>query len=219
MTTVVILVASLGLADSINPVTILIAVYLASTEDARPRLAGFVVGVFVVYLLGGLVLVLGPGELLQGAGTGVDVPHAGLVSVVAGAAAIILAVVLWARRARWRRLRPPDWALRPGSALTLGAVVTTIDLPTAFPYFGAIGVIVTSGASLIGQILLLLMFNLLYVLPPALVLVAHVALGNRCESALATAREAVERFAAPLLACMTLAGGCVLVVRGAGALA
>ena len=79
--------------------------------------------------------------------------------------------------------------------------------------------IVTSAASFIGQTLLLALFNAFYVLPPALILVAHVAFGDRCQSALATARAAVERVAAPVLAGLTMAGGCVLVVRGVSSLA
>jgi cytochrome c biogenesis protein CcdA len=217
--TVVLLIVSLGLADSVNPVTILIAVYLASTSDARPRLAGFVVGVFAVYLLSGAVLVLGADGLLHGALGGIDVPQRDLVSVLAGGAAIALAALLWVNRARWRRMRPPDWALEPRSTLVLGAAVTAIDLPTAFPYFGAIGVILTSGASSVGQILLLVLFNALYVLPLVLILVAHLALGDRCRSALASARAAIERVAAPVLAGLTMCGGCVLILQGVSGLA
>jgi cytochrome c biogenesis protein CcdA len=216
---VVLLVVSLGLVDSINPVTILIAAYLASMNDPRPRLAGFVLGVFAVYLLGGIVLMLGSAELLRGPLSGVEVPYGDVVSVLAGAAAVMLGGVLWVHRARWRRARPPGWALEPRSTLALGAAVTAIDLPTAFPYFGAIGVIVTSGASSIGQVVLLVLFNAVYVLPPALILVAHLMLGDRCQSALASARAAVERVAAPVITGLTMSGGCVLIVRGVSGLA
>jgi cytochrome c biogenesis protein CcdA len=214
----VLVIASLGLADSINPVTILIAIYLASTRDPRRRLAGLVLGVFTAYLLGGMLLLFASDELLHGVGGGIEVPHADLVNVVAGAVAIVVSAFVWAHRARLRRTRPPEWALRPGSALVLGAAVTAIDLPTAFPYFGAVAVVVTSGASLVGQILLLVLFNALYVLPLALVLLAHVAFGDRCEPALAKARAGMERLAAPLLSGLTLSGGCVLVARGASGL-
>lgn len=216
---VVLLIASLGLADSVNPVTIVIAVYLASMSDPRPRLAGFILGVFAVYLLGGVVLVLGSDELLDGGLSRIDVPDGELVSVLAGAAAIGVAGLLWVHRARWRRPRPPRWAVEPRSTLALGAAVTAIDLLTAFPYFGALGVIVTSGASLVGQILLLVLFNAFYVLPPALILVVHLVFGDRCGSALATARAAAERVATPVLAGLTMSGGCVLVARGVAGLA
>ena len=149
---------------------------------------------------------------------GVDTPGADFVALAAGVTAMILASWLWVRRRRWGRPRLPDRALHPGSTLALGAAVTAVDLPTAFPYFGAIGVIVGSGVSLVAELLLLIMFNVLYVLPLALVLAAHVVLRERCESALSPARGAIERYAAPLLAAATLAVGCVLFVRGASGL-
>jgi Sap, sulfolipid-1-addressing protein len=120
MLAVAILVASLGIVDSLNPVTILVAVYLGSTREPRRRLTGFVIGVFSVYLVGGLVLVLGSGELSDKALAGVDPPGADFVALAAGAAAMILASLLWVRRRRWGRPRLPDRALHPGSTLALG---------------------------------------------------------------------------------------------------
>jgi hypothetical protein len=47
---ITLLVVSLGVADSINPVTIAIAIYLASTRDPQRRLAAYTAGVFAVYV-------------------------------------------------------------------------------------------------------------------------------------------------------------------------
>jgi cytochrome c biogenesis protein CcdA len=213
-----IIVGSLGIADSINPVTIFAAIYLASTNTPRTRLAGFVTGVFTVYLAGGLVLLVGPAGLLDGALGGVRMPGADFASLALGAVAIVAAWLLWMRRARLGQVRLPERALAPRSAFALGAVVTALDLPTAFPYFGAIAVVAASGAPLGGKVLLLVLFNTIYILPLGLVLAAHLAFGERCEAALSRAREAVERAAVPALAAITLVGGFLLVARGASGL-
>jgi hypothetical protein len=55
-----VLVASIGLADSINPSTLVPGLWLAGKPSAR-GLGSFTAGVFATYLTGGLVLVLGPG--------------------------------------------------------------------------------------------------------------------------------------------------------------
>jgi cytochrome c biogenesis protein CcdA len=212
------LVAAFGLADSLNPVTILVAVYLGSGTDPVHRLGGFIVGVFAVYLLGGLVLMLGPAELLRHALAGVEIPGADAAALVAGAVLIGLAVAVWTRRRGLARVRPPDALVKPGSALFLGAVVTVLDLPTAFPYFGAIGVIVSADVPAAAQLILLTMFNLLYVLPLALVLVAHLVFGARSDALLTRVRGAVQTIAAPLLAASAGIVGVALVARGAGAL-
>ena len=145
------LVAALGLADWINPITILVAVYLGSGPDPVPRLGGFIAGVFAVYLVGGLVPMLGPAELLGQALAGLEIPGADAAAVVAGMVLMVVAVAVWTRRQRLARVRPSEALIRPGSAgraAILGAVVTFLDLPTAFPYFGAIGVMVSADVPL-----------------------------------------------------------------------
>jgi hypothetical protein len=56
-----VLVATIGLADSLNPSTLGPALVIATGEGAIPRLIAFPAGVFSVSLAGGLVLVLRPG--------------------------------------------------------------------------------------------------------------------------------------------------------------
>jgi len=59
------LMISIGFADSLNPTTIAPALYLATNEKSpRNQVAEFTIGVFAVYLVGGLAIALGPGQLL-----------------------------------------------------------------------------------------------------------------------------------------------------------
>ena len=59
MLALTLIVASIALADCVNPSTLVPALWLASARSGR-GLASFTVGVFVVYLAGGLILVLAP---------------------------------------------------------------------------------------------------------------------------------------------------------------
>src|ERR1700716_2634605 len=63
MLALALLVTSIALADAINPSTVVPALWLASTPRAR-GLTSYTVGVFVVYLAGGVVLLFGPGPAL-----------------------------------------------------------------------------------------------------------------------------------------------------------
>jgi cytochrome c biogenesis protein CcdA len=207
-------VVALGIADSINPVTILVALYLASTSDPARRLAAFVAGVFAVYFLGGLLIMLGPGELVADALDNVKIPGEDAAALAAGVALIVVAVALWRGRRRLPGAQLPEAFTKPGSAFVLGAVVTGLDLPTAFPYFGAIGLIVAADVPIVAQLLLLAVFNVLYILPLALILCARIVLGSRAHSALARASSALERLAAPLLAAGAGAMGAALAIRG-----
>jgi cytochrome c biogenesis protein CcdA len=205
----------LALADSVNPMTIAIAVYLAATPDPRRRLASYTLGIFAVYLAGGVVLVLGPGELLRTVAHGSHSRGFHAVSIGVGAAVVALAAIMFSRRRRLIGRQSAASALRPGSALALGAGVTALDLPTALPYFAAIGAIVSSDAGLPGQLALLAMFNVLYVLPILAVLLVHMVIGERSEPLLARARRLIERLGPAVLVGLTLVAGVVLVVRGA----
>jgi hypothetical protein len=64
MARLLVLMITIGLADSINPTTIAPALYLASCQHPRVRVAEFTLGVFVVYLAGGAVIAVGGGQLV-----------------------------------------------------------------------------------------------------------------------------------------------------------
>jgi cytochrome c biogenesis protein CcdA len=207
-------VISLAVADSVNPVTIAVALYLASTEKSGSRLAGFAVGVFGVYALGGAVLILGPGQLLDSATTSSNTAAFHIASIGLGALLLIAAVVLFRRRHQTATAGAAVAQLDARSALALGAAVTALDLPTAFPYFAALAAIVGSGIATGSQLLLLAAFNVIYVLPLALILAARLIAGERCDPVLERARSIIDRVAPILLVALTAVSGGGLLVRG-----
>ena len=158
------LVASIGFADSINPSTVVPALYIAGARRGS-GLGSFTLGVFVVYLAGGLALVLGPGPALiaalRSAGPGFE--HA--AEAVVGIGVLAFAVGLWRSRATEVDASPARPGLTRRSAFAIGAGITAVELPTALPYFGAVSAILASGAGTGVRILLVVAYNLLYVLP------------------------------------------------------
>ena len=82
------------------PTTIGPALYLATGEHSSRRVFQFTVGVFAVYLLGGVVIALGPGQLLLSL-----VPHpkpnvTHAIEIGVGVAMLVAAVLLWRHRHR-----------------------------------------------------------------------------------------------------------------------
>ena len=148
---------SIGLADSLNPSTIGPALYLAAGERPRETVSKFTLGVFVVYLLGGLLIAAGPGQTAALADPEAEPPGP--------PAARGHGRRRDARRRRDpvappqppRRARTPD--PRPGShsSALLGAGISAVELPTAFPYFFAIAAIIGSGQTLRKQIFLIVL--------------------------------------------------------------
>ncbi|MGI8428559.1 MAG: GAP family protein [Solirubrobacteraceae bacterium] len=215
MLEVLLLVITLAFADAVNPLTIAGALYIATSDAPHAPGVAFTGGVFAAYTGGGAVLLLGPGQLLDDLTAGSQSTTFHLGSLVAGAMLLIVAVVL----ARRRRPRPHVMSvqkrLTARSALALGASVTLLDLPTAFPYFAAIGAIAESRATIAGQLLMLLVFNLIYALPLVVIVAARALAGERALRVLRRSRALIDRVAPRIVSALTAVTGGALMWRGA----
>jgi cytochrome c biogenesis protein CcdA len=217
-------VISIGIADSVNPTTIAPALYLATADDARSRVIQFTTAVFAVYLLGGMAIALGPGELVLAL-----VPHPGrhlsyVLEIVAGVAMLTAAAFLWGYRDRLGR-REDDAAAtvkaraeRRSSAL-LGATITAVELPTAFPYFAAIAAIVGSGFDIARQVILLVLFNVCFVAPLLAIIATLTFAGPEAERVLTAGREKLEANWPVLLSGLALIAGVFVTLLGVTGLA
>ena len=212
MLALALLVASVAVADSVNPSTVVPAIWMASTPKAR--LGSFVTGVFATYFAGGLVLVLGPGPAListlhhmQG-----TVEH----GIEAGVGVVVFAVAvgLWRSRHSKTDARLP----RPGcsrvTAFGLGVGIMAVELPTAFIYFGAISAILASHRGVAAEIGLLLVYNAVFIGPLVAVLAIRRFAGERAERWLASGWERLVGFAQVLVAGLTGSAGAALMILG-----
>jgi cytochrome c biogenesis protein CcdA len=208
------LAISIGLADSLNPSTIVPALYLATGEHPRERVLEFTVGVFAVYFIGGAAIALGPGQLLLSL-----VPHPShttryVIEVLAGAAILIAGVLLWFQRGRLGDRDPPDISGGGRGAWVLGATITIVELPTAFPYFAVIAAIVGSGVGAVHQLFLVLIFNVCFV-SPLLAIVAVLTFGGaRTDRLLAAGRDFLQRRWPVVLSVVAVLAGLVVIGLG-----
>lgn len=212
------LVISIGLADSVNPSTIAPALYLASGERARGKVTEFTIGVFAVYLAGGVLIALGPGQLIRSL-----LPHPhhqarDIAELVAGVLLIVAAVLIWRHRGRLTARGLPKGAQRK-SNLILGATITAVELPTAFPYFAVIAAVVGSGLDPGREFVLLLLFNVCFVLPLVGIIGTLTFAGRHAERILAVGRNFLERHWPKLLAGLVLLVGVIALLIGVTGLA
>jgi len=208
------LAISIGLADSLNPSTIVPALYLATGEHPRERVFEFTVGVFAVYFVGGAAIALGPGELLLS-----FVPHPShttryVIEVIAGAAILIAGVVLWFHRGGLGDRKPPDISAGGRGTWLLGATITIVELPTAFPYFAVIAAIVGSGLSPVRQLFLLLIFNVCFVLPLLAIVAVLTFGGARTDRLLTAGRDFLQRRWPVVLSVVAVIAGLVVIALG-----
>jgi len=204
-----ILVLTIGIADSMNPATIAPALFLATIGHPRRQVGEFAVAFCAVNLVGGVLIALGPGQLILSLVPRASATAKHLAELIGGAAVLVLAALLLAFRGRLRRkpLAPLTGARRSG--LALGAAIAAFELPTALPYCAAIAAIVASEASLGQQILLLALFNLAFLLPVLAILAVLVIAGERANRLVAPLARAIQRY------WPTLVGGLLAALGGA----
>jgi cytochrome c biogenesis protein CcdA len=211
---------SIGFADSLNPTTIAPALYLATQErDARSQVAQFTIAVFAVYLVGGLAIALGPGQLVLAL-----VPRPGkhlgyVLEIIAGVAMLTGSAFLWSYRKQLAKREPPDIKPDRRSSAILGATITAVELPTAFPYFAAIAAVVGSDLDIVRQVMLLVLFNVFFIAPLLGILGTLTFAGADAKRFLIRGREFLERRWPLVLAVLALLAGLFVILLGVTGLA
>jgi cytochrome c biogenesis protein CcdA len=215
------IVVSIGLADSLNPTTIAPALYMAEGKQAVSRVVEFTFGVFAVYLIGGLLIALGPGELILDLVPRPDHNSRHIVEIIAGFAMVIAAAVLWRKRNALGSAEPEThrpathrFEQRASRSAILGATITAVELPTAFPYFAAIAVVVSSPLGVTHKIFLIVLFNVCFVLPLIMIAALLAVAGDRGVSLLARARDTLRANWPKILAGVALFAGLFVILLG-----
>jgi len=209
------IVISIGLADSINPSTVAPALYMAAQPQPRRPLAQFTAAVFIVYFVGGLLIALGPGELILSLVPKPDLLVRHLLEVLAGVVLWAVAALLWIHRDRLGQKQLPTFSSKGRASWLLGATITAVELPTAFPYFGALAVVVGSPYGVPGKVLLILIFNVCFVAPQLAMLAALSVAGERAEIVLLRVSAFLQRRWPVLLAVVAVLAGVITIALGA----
>jgi cytochrome c biogenesis protein CcdA len=212
------LVVTIALGDSLNPSTVVPALYVASGDRARLSVAEFAAAVFAVHLAAGVALAVGPGQLLLSLVN--QLPHTvrAALEIAAGAALAVAAWMLWRERHRLAEKDLPSPSPQRKSSVLLGATIIAVELPTAFPYFTAIAAVVGSGQPTSGQLVALVLYNVCFVLPLVAILATILLGGEQAEGRLTRARTFAQRRWPAVLAGVLLAFGLFVTIAGVGGL-
>lgn len=196
---VIALVLSVALVDSLNPSTVGPAVYLATRKRAARSLLGFTLGVFTINVAAGLLLTLGPGQAILAAIPTVGEHTKNLIELCLGVVLLAVGYLLWRNRHRIAHEIVPNKALGHGSAFVLGAGIALANLPTAFPYFAVIAVIIGSASSLTARASLIILFNLVVIVPLLVILSISVHPGEHGNAILGDMRTKLDRWSPMLI--------------------
>ncbi len=201
-------VVAIALADSINPSLIGGELFVATADHPRQKTIAFTLAAWIVTFLFGLALALGLGDLILAL---VPKPGRTLKYGLIAAAGVVLAAggaVVWIRRrslVHTETSKDPHDPHRP--AALMGAGIAGLELLTAFPYFAAIAMIVGSGASNAGRLLLLILYCVIYTLPLIAIAVLIAVMGERAQRILGPIGDWLSGHWPAVVAPLTIAFG------------
>jgi cytochrome c biogenesis protein CcdA len=187
--------AVLGLAvlDSVNPSALLATLYLLLRSGRYvTNVLSYVAGVFGSYLLFGLLLLFGL-DVFWGY---LDGPVVYAIQGIVGAALFLYGILSPSKKKNESeeqpRIRMPG-AQHPAAMLGLGVTITVFELPTALPYFAAIAIMTDSDVAAVSWLPVLLIYNVIFVLPPLALLAAYRLFGDRLEERFTSLRDRLQR--------------------------
>jgi cytochrome c biogenesis protein CcdA len=213
-----ILLFGIALADSANPATVGPAIYLATVRRPVRRVGEFTLAFFILNFAAGVLIVVGPGELIVTLASRPGPVARHVVELAAGAVLIGIAVGLFLGRTRLATIGERGTELRSGQAWALGATIAAAELPTALPYFASLAAIIGSGFGLPRQLALVALFNVVFV-APLLAIMAVVAFGGeRAELVLRRGGDWLRRRWPLVFASVALVAGLALFGFGLGSL-
>lgn len=205
----------LAVLDSINPSAIVVTLYLLSKAGSRAlgQVVVYVVAIFFTYMLLGVVMVLGLDSLLPS----LSELFRGLTAFIAQSL-IGLTLLVYSLTASTEsqsaRVVPRPTASTYAALAILGVSVTAMELPTAIPYFAALALISESELSIQAWVLLLVSYNVIFILPPIGLLVGKLVLQDRLAQPYAALRRRMENSARETMLWVAGIVGAGLLVTG-----
>lgn len=200
---------ALALVDSINPSAIVVTLYLLSRGRGPAHVAVYILAIFLTYLTLGVLMMLGVGAMLPSLQTLGSGRLGLLVQGLIGLAMLVYAIRAPSASRQGRPVEPSASSYL--ALMALGVVVTTMELPTAIPYFGAVALLTAADLPAAQWLPLLGLYNAIFVLPPVVLLVGQIAFGRRLDARYARLRERLQAGAREtVLWIFGLAGGALL---------
>ena len=161
--------------DSLNPSAITLQIYLLGTTKPIPRSIAFVIGIFLAYWTSGLLALLGLDRLIQtvigNSGFSLSTPLFYIIQLLTGIILLIVGIILRIPT-QSEPVKAPK-KLNLARTFLLGMSITILELPTALPYFAAIEQISRAKLDLLSTMIILAMYNLIFVLPPIALIVIY----------------------------------------------
>jgi threonine/homoserine/homoserine lactone efflux protein len=200
------------LTDLINPV--LLAAVVFSLGSNKPFLNSIFVllGWFVLYFVSGIALAIGLDAIIELITNPKPIDF--VIEIIIGLLLSWLGLsIIFKKKPKQKEPQYDDAAtLTPIKAFGMGAIINIIGLLFALPYFAVIDQILKADLAWIPSLTVLLIYNLLYILPFASLLLVRILYRERSEVIFSKINSVMERIADVLMPFILIGIGGALIV-------
>ncbi len=210
------LIVPIALLDSLNPVTVAVHVYLLGTPQPKTRTTTFMLGIFLAYFGGGLILAFGLESVLRYFNNLSETTW----QIIQAAIGLALLIFAWYS---WNSTRKADEtkhsaSMSPADSFWLGFAVTLSDLPTAIPYLAAIERMLQAKLSTFELLGAMAFYNAVYLLPLAAIFGIYLFSGTGAAAIMQKINAFINRWSSTLLTVASALAGLVLLANCAASI-
>jgi len=196
------------LSDVLNPVLFTFMIYASGSRRPVVTSSAMLLGHTTAYLTCGIILAYS----IEALSTRLANPQTIDFVIEFVVACALLWLVFRTRKDKGKRPdeQTPDFTV--GKAFAFGAVVNLVGIPFAVPYFAAIDQLLKSGLDTTGVVTGLVVYNVAYALPFALIPVLTAIMGDRSKPILARINGYMEKASEVIMPLLLLAIGLALLL-------
>ena len=196
------------LSDVLNPVLFAFMIYAVGSKRPVVTSSAMLLGHTAAYLTCGVILAYS----IEALSTRLANPQSIDFVVEFVVACALLWLVFRTRKDKGKRPDEQTPEFTVGKAFAFGAMVNLIGIPFAVPYFAAIDQLLKSGLDTSGMVTALVIYNVAFALPFALIPVLTAIMGDRSKPILAKVNGFMEKASDVIMPVLLLAIGLALLV-------
>ena len=196
------------LSDVLNPVLFAFMIYAVGSKRPVATSGAMLLGHTTAYMISGVILAY----TIEKLSTRLANPQSIDFVIEFVIAIALLWLVLRTRKDKGKRPDEQTPEFTVGNAFAFGAVINLIGIPFAVPYFAAIDQLLKSGLDTSGMVTALVIYNVAYALPFALIPLLTAIMGDRSKPILAWINGYMEKASDVIMPLLLLAIGLALLV-------
>lgn len=227
MLSVFLILLPIALLDStsIIPLCVVPLVILLSGPNPVGRSLALVFGIFITYVIVGLLVLFG----LRHAFDAVDAyalrvwqhPNAEelIFQIIVGLVLVVLGIrMAWGgrRKKEKQKQKPAPSSMTGAESFVAGVVMAVVGIPGAVPYLAGIDLIIRSDLSSVQSVVLLGLYNVVFVAPLIGIVALRLVFGDRSQRFLDRARSFLSRWGHRAVVFLMIVFGLIFVADGIG---